>query len=309
MSPVNHRGRSRLGPDAPVERLRGLLADDAVDHRGGILDEFDHTHDTDHAAVPVAEVTSTLRVDEQSVGTGSSRRSPVRWKVPWAAVVLALVALIAVMASIMWPDAGRTEGASLPDGTTASLGVMAPTGEPDPGHSAAPRLHTTGAQPETVYVHVVGEVKRPGVVKIPGDGRVQDAVEAAGGLTPDAVVDHVNLAAPVTDGAQIVIPDAAGDQQLATQAAVAPGSSPTTGGNTATSFGSPDASGAGQGLVNLNTATEAELETLPRVGPVMAQRIIEHRDRVGGFRNVEELDDVSGIGSAMLATLTPLVTV
>lgn len=281
MSPVNHRGRRRLDPEAPVERLRGLLANDAEDQER-------------HQAPESAEA------DQES----TAWTPPVRWKVPWAAVLLALVALLAVGLSLMWPDQDDSGAAKV----SATIGSE-PAGSPSPvvasGATKSPGGPAAGS-PETVFVHVVGEVHRPGVVEIPGDGRVQDAVEAAGGLTSQAVVTHVNLAAPVADGAQISIPDADGDRELANNpVAVGPSAAPEP----ASSSSASTAAGSSGAPVNLNTATAAELETLPRVGPVMAQRIIEHRDQVGGFRSVEELDDVTGIGPAMLSALTPLVTV
>lgn len=300
MSPVNRRGRRRLDPEAPVERLRGLLEHDAAHPEGN----------DDHE--PVASEETTVW------------RPPVRWKVPWAAVLLAVVALGAVGISWVWPD----------DQNSGAVEVSASIG-PEPSGSASAAVEAGATSPpgdvaaevaDTVFVHVVGEVHRPGVVEIRTNGRVQDAVEAAGGLTDQAVVTHVNLAAPVTDGAQVVIPDTDGDRDLAGSqpATVMPGQTSTAGavvspgaeaeagtgaGTGAAGTPSDPAAGAAASSVNLNTATAAELETLPRVGPVMAQRILDHRDQVGGFRSVEELDDVTGIGPAMLAALTPLVTV
>lgn len=282
MSPLHHRGRRRLSPEAPVERLRGLLAEDMSDNASS--QRWDH-QDTDE--IPCAE-------------QDTQWRSPVRWKVPWAAVALAGLILVAVAVSMWW---ARHDSGEEPSQITASLSAdMAHSG----GMDAAMEQTAKPTTPETAFVHVVGEVHKPGVVAIPGTSRIQDAVEAAGGLTPDAVVDHVNLAEPVTDGAHIVIPDAEGDQKLAAGSVNSATSVP---GNNSGQPPKASSAPSSSGLVNLNTATAAELETLPRVGPVMAQRIIDHRDSVGGFKSVEELDDVSGIGPAMLSSLTPLVTV
>ncbi|MDO5617679.1 helix-hairpin-helix domain-containing protein [Kocuria sp.] len=313
MSPVSHRGRRRLDPDEPVERLRGLLEAEAAETG----EEPAQPPSQDHSAW----------------------RAPVRWRLPWAAVVLVVVAMGAVALSVLWPNSeGATDHNSA---AVASVGVGSPgdsqsgsavgsvtessADPPQSGPAQSDRVQEHGAAsggasttPETVFVHVVGQVQRPGVVSVPGDGRVQDAVEAAGGLTPGAVVDHVNLAAPVSDGAQILIPDAEGDRQLAQSGPgpgqpVTPADSPVNSAQAGAGRGSPDGGGsagvAGTGLINLNTATVTELQTLPRVGPVMAQRIIDHREQVGGFRSVAELDDVPGIGPAMLSALTPLVTV
>jgi competence protein ComEA len=139
---------------------------------------------------------------------------------------------------------------------------------------------------------VVGQVVRPGLVTLPSGARVADAVAAAGGLLPAADPASVNLAAVVTDGEQLAVgvpgPVAAAD---------APGS--------AAAGGTADAGG----LVDLNTAGVAELDALPGIGPVLAQRIVDHRAQQGPFRTVEELDSVPGIGPAIAAELAELVTV
>ena len=137
---------------------------------------------------------------------------------------------------------------------------------------------------------VVGSVARPGLVTLPSGARVADAVEAAGGLVPPADPSSVNLAAVVTDGQQIVVG--------------APGGA-ATGADGGTS--APGAAAPG-GKLNLNTATAAELDALPGVGPVLAQRIVDHRDQ-GPFTSVDQLDDVPGIGPARAAELAELVTV
>lgn len=149
-------------------------------------------------------------------------------------------------------------------------------------------------QEERVYVHVVGEVKRPGVVTLSGGARVADAIEAAGGATDAAVLAGVNLAREVMDGEQILVPDA---EQAKSQAAQPSGASGGVAGQ------------GGAALVNLNTADQAALETLPRVGPALAQRIIEWRETNGRFASVDQLLDVSGIGEKTLAGFRDRVTV
>lgn len=137
----------------------------------------------------------------------------------------------------------------------------------------------------TVFVHVVGEVASPGVVELEAGARVGDAVAAAGGATERAVLDGVNLARVVADGEQIVVPDAE---------AAAQGSVGGVG-------GAGDGPGGGTGgAIDLNTAEADELETLPRVGPALAQRIVEWRQRNGRFSSVDQLLDVSGIGQKTL---------
>jgi competence protein ComEA len=153
-------------------------------------------------------------------------------------------------------------------------------------------------------VHVTGEVARPGVVEVePGD-RVVDAVEAAGGLTGAAVTEGVNLAAPVADGQQVLIPDTRPAPPPAAPGTPDPGATPP---DPATAADAASADGAG--LLDLNTATAADLEALPRVGPVLAERIVAFREQNGGFASVADLDAVEGVGPALMEALTPLVTV
>lgn len=147
----------------------------------------------------------------------------------------------------------------------------------------------------------MGAVVEPGVVSIPAGSRVGDALAAAGGLREDADCAELNLAAEVPDGAQIMIgtlDDPRGELRT---------------GQSAPSGGAGGAAGSGGGaastLVNLNTAGAAQLETLPGVGPVMAQRIIDWRTTNGGFTRVEELQEVDGIGAKTYARLAPLVQV
>ncbi|MFW6775496.1 helix-hairpin-helix domain-containing protein [Nocardioides sp. CPCC 205120] len=135
---------------------------------------------------------------------------------------------------------------------------------------------------------------RPGIVVLPAGSRVADAVEAAGGAPPDVDLTGVNLARPLVDGEQVLV------GVEGAPAAPPPG----VGG----AGGAPGAPAAG-GLVDLNTADEAALDTLPGVGPVTAQAIVEWRASNGGFTSVDELVEVDGIGEATLARLAPLVTV
>ena len=153
---------------------------------------------------------------------------------------------------------------------------------------------TAGGPVRQVVVHVVGEVTRPGVVRVPEGARVVDAVLAAGGPLPGADIERVNLARVVGDGEQVHVPEP-GEPLL-------PG--------TGVAAGSPGAGPVrGAGPVNLNTADAGTLDTLPGVGPVLAQRILDWRAEHGRFSSVDELGEVSGIGDKLLAQLTPKVTV
>jgi competence protein ComEA len=183
---------------------------------------------------------------------------------------------------VLWWTAGP---ATAPAGPPAGL-----TATPPPP-SGAPSV----APADQTVVHISGAVASPGVRTLPADARVDDAVRAAGGARPSARTDQLNLARPLRDGEQIHVPTAS---EVAADAASATG-----GGSTA-------ATGAGPaGLVNLNRATAAELEELPGVGPVLAERIMAFREANGGFRSVSELQQVSGIGEKTYAELEHLVTV
>ena len=155
--------------------------------------------------------------------------------------------------------------------------------------AATPSVGVAAESAATVVVSVVGSVARPGLVTLPEGARVADAIAAAGGLLPEADAASVNLAAVVSDGQQVAVglPGAAVDDGASGAAGAVPGSGP----------------------VDLNAATVADLDGLPGIGPVLAQRIVEHRERSGPFRTVEQLDDVPGIGPATYAELAELVTV
>jgi competence protein ComEA len=141
-----------------------------------------------------------------------------------------------------------------------------------------------------LLVHVVGAVHRPGLYRLRDGSRVADAVERAGGAKPKAALELVNLAAPVADGQQVLVPRR--------------GEAVSTAGLTPGAAGPP---GVPAQKVHLNSATLEELDTLPGVGPVTAQKILDYRTEHGAFQTVEELDAVPGIGPTRLAELTPLV--
>lgn len=165
---------------------------------------------------------------------------------------------------------------------TVGIGILKGAAAPVETVPAA----TTGSivDAAAVYVHVSGAVRAPGLYRLRDGARVVDAVAAAGGFADGADENAVNLARPLADGEQLVVP--------------------AVGATT-----SPGASAAGDGRVNLNTASADELDTLPRIGPAMAERIIEWREANGRFTSVEDLLAVPGIGDKMLQSLRELVTV
>jgi competence protein ComEA len=145
--------------------------------------------------------------------------------------------------------------------------------------------------PAAVVVDVSGWVAHPGVYEFSTGQRVIDAVQRAGGARRGADLSAINLAAPLVDGSQIVVPRTGGS--------TGPGSGPRSGGVVGA---------GGVALVNINSATEQQLETLSGVGPVLAAAIVAYRSQHGPFRSVDDLLDVSGIGPATLAELRPQVT-
>jgi competence protein ComEA len=163
-----------------------------------------------------------------------------------------------------------------------------------PGHAAVPPPVRIAGPARTVkaarlFVNVVGAVRRPGLYRVPEGARVADAVARAGGATRKAQLELVNLAARVADGEQVVVPRR-GTAPVGSSAGVGAGA------------GSIPA-----GPVHLNSATLEQLDTLPGVGPVTAQKIVDYREQHGGFGSVDELDAVPGIGPARLENLRGLV--
>lgn len=155
-----------------------------------------------------------------------------------------------------------------------------------------------------ITVHVAGAVRHPGLYRLPAGSRIAVAVRRAGGARRHADLTAINLATKLEDGRQVLVPErpAAG-----AGAGTAPRAGPPATGAPGTSAGAPGTAPAAP--VNLNTATLEQLDTLDGVGPGIAQRIIGYRDQHGGFRTVDELGEVPGIGDKRLAALRPAVTV
>ncbi|MEH0933014.1 helix-hairpin-helix domain-containing protein [Micromonospora sp. CPCC 205558] len=191
---------------------------------------------------------------------------------------LALVAVVVVLGAAGWAWRSRPQSEPVAPLVTEAASA-APTGDP--------RASGSGE----VVVAVAGKVRKPGLVRLPAGSRLADAVQAAGGALPGVDVALLNPARKVTDGELIVV-------------GVTP--PPVPGG-----AAGPAAGGAAPavGPLNLNTATMAQLDALPGVGPVLAQRILSHRDQHGGFRSVGDLRQVDGIGDARYEQLKDLVTV
>ncbi len=160
-------------------------------------------------------------------------------------------------------------------------------------------------------MHVLGAVRRAGVVDLPAASRVTDALERAGGATEDADLDRLNLARPLTDGERLYVPRR-GQQDVPEALDPVSGGGGVGAGSAAGGGGAADgapAGASGAGVVDLNRADQAALETLPGIGPGLAGRIIAWRDEHGGFTVVEDLLDVSGIGDVRFAELRDRVRV
>ncbi|MCI4062181.1 ComEA family DNA-binding protein [Micromonospora sp. R77] len=199
---------------------------------------------------------------------------------------LAVVAAVVALGAGLWAWRSRPHAEPVSPVATAAASAL-----PEPA-AAGSAAASSSAQ---LVVAVAGKVRRPGLVRLPAGARVADAIEAAGGALPGVDTALLNPARKVTDGELVVV---------GATAPPAPAGAPP---------GAP-AGAAGEGAVpggpvNLNTATLAQLDALPGVGPVLAQRILAHREQHGPFRSVADLRQVEGIGDARYEQLKELVTV
>ena len=152
-------------------------------------------------------------------------------------------------------------------------------------------------QPRSVVVHVAGRVKNPGVYTLKPGARIIDAIRAASGPTADANLDAINLAARAQDGDRILVPSKQPPAALPQLPTSRPPQTSASGRSA-----SPE-----QELVNINTAGIEELDRLPGVGPVTAQKIIDYRNQIGQFTSIDQLDDIKGIGPKKLEKMRPFV--
>ncbi|MSW93897.1 MAG: ComEA family DNA-binding protein [Actinobacteria bacterium] len=207
--------------------------------------------------------------------------------------------LLAVFAGVamlflgwLWMQGRPQPVASVSDvGAAAPLASGSPTSNiavsdlPASGSPVARSLNAAGE----VVVHVAGDVRKPGLLHLPAGSRVAEAISAAGGALNSKAESSVNLARLLVDGEQVMVGVRA--QQV----------------STSQQQGDAQGSGTSTGKVSVNSANQQQLETLPGVGPSLAQRILEYRAANGSFRSVDELDEVSGIGPATLTRLRSLI--
>ncbi|MFD6516451.1 helix-hairpin-helix domain-containing protein [Rhodococcus sp. NPDC060176] len=295
------------------ERARDRLAamDGNYRRRHEDVDEFEDSASFERSPQPFERSPEWLQdfdEDEYEAQPDSSRfdRLPERWRgTRWrpsrsATWVLAIVAALATaigLFTVWWDSPSMQAVPPLP----SPQNVTAPTVTADDGKSPSPVPSGVVAEqrPEALVVSVVGLVRTPGLVNLPPGSRIADALAAAGGVVDGAETVGLNLAQKLADGDQILV--GAADQL----GGVSPSSSTTAGSTGVAAAGET----GGAGMVNLNTATEAELDELPGVGPVTAAAIVSWRTSNGKFTDIEQLGEVDGIGPARLAKLRVLVSV
>lgn len=211
-----------------------------------------------------------------------------------AVVVAILVAIAAASGLAMASFSSRSSGVSFERSDEASASDVREAGDASPDDADESSAKSSSAA--EVYVDVDGAVVRPGVYRLKDGARVSQAIDAAGGLTAEADVTGLNRASKITDGQKIYVPTV-GEQQAAAAVGGADSAAVASG------------AGSSSGLVNINTASAAELQTLSGIGPSMAQSIIDERTQNGAFVSVDDLMRVSGIGEKKLAKIKDCICV
>jgi competence protein ComEA len=206
------------------------------------------------------------------------------------ALIAAAIALLVVFVAAHFLGRSGSGGSSYSaegsSGDVPALSTPTGTSEGEPAGAVAP----TATVPSDVVVDVAGAVRRPGVYRLSQGSRITDAIARAGGMTAHAEAASVDLAAPLADGEQVLVPAA-----VVGGVAVASGAA------------GPSATATPTAPVDLNTATAEQLDALPGIGPTTAQKIIDYRQQHGPYTSVDDLDAISGIGPAKIDSLRGLV--
>ncbi|MEV8599759.1 ComEA family DNA-binding protein [Streptomyces griseoviridis] len=257
----------------------------------------------------------------REMGAGGRLRTALRERMPlWvqsrcglerrSVIALGALLLVAVLFAVQHFWSGRTQPVRAPEVVRAAAGYRDAKGGAEEAAAVAGEPSAAVSTPGgEIVVDVSGKVRDPGVRRLPAGSRVADALRAAGGVRPGTSTEGLNRARFLVDGEQVIVGGAGG-----AGAASGGGSAGVGAGGVAGSAGGagagavPGAVGAVPGApVSLNTATADQLDTLPGVGPVLAQHIVDYRTRHGGFRSVDELRQVNGIGDRRFADLKNLV--
>ncbi len=202
---------------------------------------------------------------------------------------VALTALVSLLVGVAIGRFGQS--------TRASLTIAQSEPSPDREQDCTPQISAQDTEPigtpATLSIYVSGAVSQPQVITVPAGSLVADALDAIGGPAPDADLDAVNLAAPLADHQQIIIPGKT-ETSVPTEDEAAPEAEPTS--------AAPD-------IINLNTATAEDLQTLPGIGASRAQDIVAYRETNGPFEHIADIQQVSGIGEGIFAQIEPYITV
>jgi len=223
-------------------------------------------------------------------------------KAKQATVLILVITAVVVLISSLWPKQ-NVDGFSIESSVKVAESEVETSGS-ELGDRSTVSTEKAGDR-QVLVVYITGAVTNPGVYELEPGGRLYDVVNLAGGLTEGAAINYINLAAPLKDGVHIHIPYTSEIESGEAAKIVSNGAVSTTepSGMTGTEKTQQIQ------LVNINTATAAELETLPGVGPVIAKRIIDYREKYGGFKNIGELKNVSGIGDKTFEGLADRICV
>lgn len=283
--------------DRTIERVRSILSRSVgeTDPDLRLTDRFPATSAAGRADDSVIDGSAVENGDvaEADVLRGGPRARVIADRRSVVAFIITAILAAGLASAVTWFSRPTAEPVAAPTLTSPS---SAPQVDGTNGSAAS----ATSSAATTIVVSVIGYVASPGLVTLPEGARVADAIAACGGSTPGADLSSINLARKVADGEQIAV-GVPGSQtppgNVADQPAVG------------TTSGTPGTSGTSGAKVNLNTAPVGALDSLPGIGPVIAQRIVDFRTKNGAFKTVDDLGNVSGIGPSIMSNVKDLVTV